>query len=230
MPPATVQLYIAIAVRPPDAAWAVVAIAGGDGDEDAQAALSFEEGGPVEMMPERWGDLRTAAIGHALRTAREQVPNAQLAIRTEPAIAAIAAGLGDLSERDYRRLQAVGGAYTTAGAQPHEGLPWSDRAHMIAKLCLPAQGSATHRTWGTGAQRWPALQIAKAPDPDTCSVCMDDFTDVLPSGAWTSRSPAGLFVCNHAVCRGCDWDIQNGMNPSCPLCRQPRAHRVRTRP
>ena len=71
------------------------------------------------MMPERWGDPRTAAIGHALRAAREQAPNAQLAIRAEPAIAAIAAGLGALSERDYRRLQAVGGAYTRAGAQPY---------------------------------------------------------------------------------------------------------------
>ena len=162
--------------------------------------------------------------------ARNAIPQNQLVIRATPDVAAAAAGLTPLSSRDYRRLQQIGGHYAITGAQPYEGLAWADRAHTIAERCLPAQGGAAHRTWGAGAQRWPNLQLAGMPDPDTCSICTEDLSDVLPNAAWTSRAPSGLFACDHAVCRGCDWDIQNSQNTRCPLCRQPRTQRVRTRP
>ena len=207
-----------------------MAVRGGDGDADLQAALTFEAGGPIETAPETWGEPIAAAIGLALRSARAITPIGQLLIRAEPETAATAAGLGQISSRDYRRLQQIGGQYEIAGAQPNEGLAWSDRAQMIAERCLPTQGSRDYRAWGTGTQLWPALQLAEMPEPDACSICMEDFTDVLPSGSWTSRAPSGLFACNHAVCRGCDWDIQNAANPKCPLCRQPRVQRTRTRP
>ena len=121
---------------------------GGDGHDDAQATLTFEAGGPIELAPDRWSDVTAAAIGITLRMARDAIPQSQLVIRATPDVAAAAAGLAPLSSRDYRRLQQIGGHYAITGAQPYEGLAWADRAHTIAERCLPAPGGAAQ--WHRG--------------------------------------------------------------------------------
>ena len=54
-----------------------------------------------------------------------------------------------------------------------------------------------------------------------CPICMDDYTDLLPSQDATSRSMPGCWVCDrHCVCRGCDDTL---IGQRCPVCRQARS-------
>ena len=67
---------------------------------------------------------------------------------------------------------------------------------------------------------------AAPPDPlwtgEDCSVCMETFSSPWPARDARSRAPPYRWHCPHAVCRGCDADIQHAANTKCPLCR---AHR-----
>ena len=82
-----------------------------------------------------------------------------------------------------------------------------------------------------------ALTAAQGFDPPehpdaSCPVCFEDFSSVLPTPDELSRSPPGRWACgnanpllNHAVCRGCDADLQSRLRPAqrrCPICRSAR--------
>ena len=130
------------------------------------------------------------------------------------------AGLGATHEYGpirgiWARLRAQGHAWLTAAAA-HEGIAWADRALSVARLCLP------DKTWGAVGADLAANPTATIPDPDACSVCYEDFDEMLPAAQGTTPTAAGRFACPHSLCRACDLAIQNGPNPRCPICRQPR--------
>ena len=242
-PAAAIQLYVAMTRSPNTTTWSAVAVQGGDGLTDDHAALVFEAAGPTDRTTGNWGCDLTAAIGRALQAAQAAAPMAPVVLRADGPIARTAAGLGDCSERDYRRLQQILTHLYVAGSECDAGLPWADRALALARLCLPTNGAP--RTWGVAGQTWPALPQAAPPAQTTCPVCLEDLTDPLPTAQWTSQAPVGLggptylYACSHAVCRRCDLRLQHPVQlapggpltvQSCPLCRSPRARRTRTQP
>jgi hypothetical protein len=96
--------------------------------------------------------------------------------------------------------------------------------------------STRHRNaWG---ERVAALADAEGfPPPENpdaaCPVCFEDFSSDLPTPDEASRSPPGRWACpgqprlRHAVCRGCDADLQSRPRAAqrrCPICRSARAH------
>ena len=67
-----------------------------------------------------------------------------------------------------------------------------------APLCLP------DKSWGAVGADLAANPIATIPDPDVCSVCYEDFDEMLPAAQGTTPTAAGRFDCPHSLCRACD--------------------------
>ena len=110
-----------------------------------------------------------------------------------------------------------------AGGSPYQGMPWADRAHAIAKSCLP------DRSWG-GNNPQGNVRPVTPPAPVDCCVCFEDLDDPLPTASWTSQAIRGMFDCRHALCRACDLRTQRSANTRCPMCRQPRRAWIQMRP
>ena len=118
--------------------------------------------------------------------------------------------------------QARGGWLWLAGYRPTPTYLWGERAYALARY------GHGHGSYGALPADL-AAERPRAPDPppwmsDTCSVCLEAYTDPWPSGDELSRAPAGRWVCGvHAVCMACDIDVEFSANPRCPLCRAARA-------
>ena len=101
---------------------------------------------------------------------------------------------------------------------------WAQRAAALAHY--------GHRgVWEVGPAallpaHWASTPIAPPlvqdqTDCTDCPICMEDYTDLLPSQDATSRSMPGRWVCDrHCVCRACAEAL---VDPRCPICRQGRS-------
>ena len=113
-------------------------------------------------------------------------------------------------------------------AVPFCSLPWADRAQALATRACREQA-----TFGIAGPLWAHLPTVTAPNQDMCCVCLEDFDDVWPApNTPQTRYPnaPGLFACDHAMCAGCDRQIQSRNDSRCPLCRAPRVHWTGVRP
>ena len=86
-------------------------------------------------------------------------------------------------------------------------------------------GWATDRAF-RWAERATALARADATQRDMvaagedCPVCLEPFSDTLPSPAVSAPTGADHFTCGrHLLCFECDMRQQASANPRCPLCR-----------
>ena len=235
--PGSLVVYLGSAMARRCAAWGYVVVVAGRDRHDGGSVLVSEAAGPLLVSPSDtpWEGatahlLSTASIVaaiEALHALNSTHPSSPILFRAPGEMAAAVAGLG--TSRDdavYCRLRRM-----IASSQRHVWLtgarllaahPWADRAYAIARICTGGG------VWGGHSARWARHPRQPAPRIDmTCAVCTDDFSDALPSPSLSARAPAGLFDCDHAVCRGCDWDLQRRGIDRCPLCRQPRVSLIR---
>ena len=102
---------------------------------------------------------------------------------------------------------------TTVNSETHA---WAQRAASLAFFGVRGLWSLPRPPGAT----WAAVPIAPpldSHDPDTCAVCLDDYSDRLPSHDDTSRSMPGHWItCAHCVCQGC---IGRMGGARCPICR-----------
>ncbi len=98
---------------------------------------------------------------------------------------------------------------------------WGERATALA------EHGGLEGFWGD----LPATLVAARPRAphglswatDDCPVCYEAYSDAWPSPDPLARAPVGRWTCRaHAICRGCDYAVQQSANDKCPLCRAAR--------
>ena len=93
---------------------------------------------------------------------------------------------------------------------------WAQRAAALAFFGARGLWSLPRPPGAT----WAAVPIAPplvSHDPDTCAICLEDYSDRLPTHDATSRSMPGHWItCAHCVCRAC---IGRMGGVRCPICR-----------
>ena len=225
MPVGCRQVYIS--TRADGQAWALAVIEGGDGQRDEHGTHAVETVRALEEQPRGREEPHVCALVEALCAALDT-----LCQSTAPAV--IRMPVGDPSCERARML--VAGAWTPspplyARQRSRAAQQWSAAsAHAGGMLWLAGFDPRTRYAWG---ERVAALAAAHghqpADDPDTaCPVCLESYTDLLPTPDPQSRAPPGGWNCphgnpnlQHAVCRECDAGLE-GRATRCPICRGAR--------
>ena len=145
-------------------------------------------------------------------------------------VAALLAGLEPAADNDpahrffYRLWRTMSGQRPLflAGWPADRGYWWGERALALANSCDAG-------AWGAlpAAMAGATLLNALPCTGEECSICTDEYSDPLPAPVDTSRAPAGMFHCSHALCIACDRDLEsraanNAGLARCPLCRADR--------
>ena len=242
LPLTTVQLYAASS-RIGDA-WAVTRVRGGDARKDRHAEAMDSIGGPVVLQPDHAAhqgarahtprEALLVAVSAALETALTTTQGCLpvIVIRVPRRYARTVAGLDpDTTHSDpalsrmrslWRQLQQRTAVCLTAW-QEDRGFWWGERSMAIA------DASSVTR-WGPTPHTYATVQSRRAPlgtiDTD-CPVCMEPFSDALPSFDHAARAPE-LFRCTHAVCMRCDAEMERRAL-RCGLCRAERRAHVHRR-
>ena len=161
-----------------------------------------------------------------------------LLLRLDCMLAArVAAGVGVPAEQDEGLRKTVRDLWTRAREQwqdsfwatwtrNNRGHPWNDRSRALALVGSTGRVMGGSR-WGGYTQANDSPEWIGIDEPvrdEECPVCMEPFSDWLPSSDDNSRAAPDLFACQaHAMCRQCDASHQASANNRCPLCRAARA-------
>ena len=186
--------------------------------------------GSVAVPASAGDDARICALldatGAALEWLRDSAPTGAPAVLRLPADGGVHQRAMRLVARTWDPPSLHGERRKMVCERWHELFALSGGALFIA-----GYDSTRRHAWGERAFALASAVGCAAPDnPDaTCPVCLDTFADGLPTPAPEARAPPGRWACpsanvrlRHAVCRGCDADIQSRQQSKCPICRSDR--------
>ena len=224
LPPGCRQVYISS--KPDGSGWAVCVVTGGDCVLDPHAALLLDATDRVAVVAAPGEDATVCALLDAVLAAMNRIQDAVPSVLRLP--------ISHTSEQAVRLVSRTWDPRPSLYRERRRSLRESWTALCALKggaLYLAGYDPDRRHAWGERCAALAAGVGEAAPDhPDrACPVCLEDFSDVLPTPDQASRAPPGRWACpnanlllRHALCRGCDADVQGRPRNRCPICRSDR--------
>ena len=180
----------------------------------------------LELMPTSEMQAHLVGVVAGLEALAARGDTAPLLLRlSHPAAAACVAGVWEPAAASRLRTRILSlltatrahrGHVWVAGFDEHRLHAFGERATALATFGSMPRPMGLTQGWVPAAP----------PDPlwagEDCSVCIEEFSSPWPTQDAHSRAPPCRWYCPHAVCRGCDAEVQHAANSKCPLCRAPR--------